>query len=101
LLIARLGLTRFRPKSVRVFWIGLVQSGSPAPIFSVAEESRVVKLIKEATEHLSVLQAQKADHQKKLENAQALLSPIRYMPPELLGSVFVNAFEEEPLVAWR
>ncbi|KAG8689769.1 hypothetical protein FRC08_010788, partial [Ceratobasidium sp. 394] len=66
-----------------------------------AEEVRVAKLIREATEQLSALQAQKTAQQKKLENARALLSPIRYMPAELLGSVFINAFEEDPLVAWR
>ncbi|KAG8747736.1 hypothetical protein FRC10_011865 [Ceratobasidium sp. 414] len=50
-----------------------------------AEESRVARLIREATEHLSALQAQKAAEQKRLENARALLSPIRHMPAELLG----------------
>lgn len=67
----------------------------------VAEELRVVKLIKEATEHLSALQSKKVAEQKRLENARALLSPIRCMPPELLGNVFVNAFEDDPLIAWR
>ncbi|QRV81930.1 hypothetical protein RhiJN_09945 [Ceratobasidium sp. AG-Ba] len=66
-----------------------------------AEELQVVKIIREATEHLSALQAQKAAQQKRLANARALLSPIRYMPAELLGNVFINAFEEDPFVAWR
>jgi hypothetical protein len=66
-----------------------------------AEESRVVKLIKEAHEHLAALQAKKVIQQKRIENAQAMLSPIRSMPPELLGNVFVYAFEADPLVAWR
>ncbi|KAG8700726.1 hypothetical protein FRC09_005788 [Ceratobasidium sp. 395] len=61
-----------------------------------AEELRVAKLVKEAAEQLSALQAQKAAQQKKLESARALLSPVRYLPAELLGNVFVSAFEEDP-----
>ncbi|KAF8734893.1 hypothetical protein RHS02_06719, partial [Rhizoctonia solani] len=66
-----------------------------------AEESRVVKLIKEAHERLAALQAKKNIQQKRIENARAMLSPIRSMPPELLGNVFIYAFEADPLVAWR
>ncbi|CAE6501180.1 unnamed protein product [Rhizoctonia solani] len=66
-----------------------------------AEESEVAKLIKEAHERLAALQAKKTTNQKKMENARAVLSPIRSMPPELLGNVFIYAFEADPLVAWR
>ncbi|CAE7187191.1 unnamed protein product [Rhizoctonia solani] len=66
-----------------------------------AEESRVVQLIKEAHEQLAALQTKRGAQQKKIENARALLSPIRSMPPELLGNVFIYAFEADPLVAWR
>ncbi|CAE6411855.1 unnamed protein product [Rhizoctonia solani] len=66
-----------------------------------AEESRVVQLIKEAHEQLAALQAKKGAQEKKIENARAILSPIRSMPPELLGNVFIYAFEADPLVAWR
>ncbi|KAH7345610.1 hypothetical protein B0J17DRAFT_640529 [Rhizoctonia solani] len=66
-----------------------------------AEESKVAKLLKEAHERLTALRAKKTTNQKKIENARAILSPIRSMPPELLGNVFIYAFEADPLVAWR
>ncbi|KAJ1302023.1 hypothetical protein OPQ81_000858 [Rhizoctonia solani] len=66
-----------------------------------AEESRVVNIIKEAHEQLAALQAKKGAQQKRIENARAILSPIRSMPPELLRNVFIHAFEADPVVAWR
>ena len=65
-----------------------------------AAEDALERVITESRSAIRVLEKERAVAEDKLAHTLAYLSPIRRLPNEILGQIFMHVFEELPCCPW-
>ncbi|KAF8189413.1 hypothetical protein BJ912DRAFT_850688 [Pholiota molesta] len=65
-----------------------------------AAEQTLAQIVRESQYAINQLQAERAALERHVSNTMAYLSPVRWLPLELLREIFLWTFEDHPCSAW-
>lgn len=65
-----------------------------------AAEKTLAQIVRESQYAINQLQTERAALERHVSNTMAYLSPVRWLPLELLREIFLWTFEDHPCSAW-